>query len=246
MMKIRTIIIDDEKPARDIIKRYLNSCENIEIIAEADNGFDAYKLINELKPGLIFLDVQMPKINGFELLDILENSPMVIFTTAYDQYALKAFEVNALDYLLKPFDEQRMIDAVNKATEKFKLNQRVSTDKNLSFAEISEEEIHRMVVKKGKVVRILKLEEILYITAEDDYVMVYTLQEQYLKHITMKYLEKHLPQNFMRIHRSTIINLHHLHQVEPYKKDTLVVKMKNNQQLKASQAGSMKLKNYLS
>lgn len=117
MNKLRTIIIDDEKLAREIVKNYCSKIDEIEIIDECSNGFDGIKSININKPDLIFLDIQMPKLNGFEMLEILEEKPKIIFTTAFDQYALKAFEVNAIDYLLKPFSEERFADAVNKVTK---------------------------------------------------------------------------------------------------------------------------------
>ena len=244
-MKIRAMIIDDEKPARDIIRHYLKSREEVEITGEADNGFDAFKLIGDLSPDVIFLDVQMPKLTGFELLDILDDPPFVIFTTAYDQYALRAFEVNALDYLLKPFDQERLYSALDKVIEKLQTKEETGKSRFSSLSETSDDEINRVVVKKGKAVRILRPDEILYITAEDDYVMIYTSEERYLKHRTMKYLETHLPPNFIRIHRSSIININFVSEVQPYKKDTLVVKMKNNEYINASQAGSIKLRKCL-
>lgn len=244
-MEIKVLIIDDEQPARDIVKHYLSFRNDVLIVGEADNGFDAFKLINEVNPDLIFLDVQMPKLTGFELLDILESPPMVIFTTAFDQFAIKAFEVSAIDYLLKPFSQDRIISALEKAIELLNSKNNMLVNNYSQLTEASDEEINRIVVKKGKTVKIIKPDDILYITAEDDYVMIYTLDDRYLKHRTMKYLELNLPSNFLRIHRSNIINTHHILEVQPYKKDSLTVKMINNECVNASQSGSVRLRKYL-
>ncbi|MDA3912030.1 MAG: response regulator [Bacteroidales bacterium] len=224
-MKINIIIIDDEKPARDILKYYLSDREDVNLIAECDNGFSAFKSIQDLRPDIIFLDVQMPKLTGFEMLDILDEKPEVIFTTAFDQYAIKAFEHNAVDYLLKPFEKERMIQALDKAINKLKMPVESRSKIPLGMADLDGENIQKIVVKKGNAIRILKPDEILYMTAEDDYVMFYTESDRYLKYTTMKYLEANLPNNFMRIHRSSIINLNCITEVQTYKKDCLTVKI---------------------
>jgi len=243
-MKINVIVIDDEKPARDIIKHYLSDRKDINLLAECDNGFSAFKSIQELSPDLIFLDVQMPKLTGFEMLDILDEKPEVIFTTAFDQYAIKAFEHNAVDYLLKPFEKDRMLLALDKAIKRIKS---VGKSKSMpsGMADIDGEVIQKIVVKKGNAIRILKPDEILYVTAEDDYVMFYTETERYLKYTNMKYLEANLPSNFMRIHRSSIINLNCITEVQTYKKDSLTVKMSNSEFVNASQSGTVKLRHFL-
>lgn len=244
-MKIKLLIIDDEKPARDIIKYYLKDRKDVEILTECENGFDGFKAIRELKPDLIFLDVQMPKLSGFELLDILENKPEVIFSTAFDQYAIKAFEQNAIDYLLKPFDKERFDQALEKAIAKIQLPLEEKTKLSMHIAQPDGDEIQKIVVRNGNSVHILIPQDIIYFTAEDDYVMIYTDSERYLKNTTMKYLESNLPKNFMRIHRSSIINLNAIKEVQTYKKDSLTVKMRNDEFVNASQTGSVKLRNYL-
>lgn len=244
-MKIRLLIIDDEKPARDIIKYYLKDRKDVEILSECENGFDGFKAIRELKPDLIFLDVQMPKLSGFELLDILEDKPEVIFSTAFDQYAIKAFEQNAIDYLLKPFDKERFDQALEKAIAKIHLPHEEKAELPKQIAQHDGDEIQKIVVRNGNSVKILKPQDILYFTAEDDYVMIYTDSERYLKNTTMKFLESNLPRNFMRIHRSAIINLNAIKEVQTYKKDSLTVKMKNGEFVNASQSGAVKLRNYL-
>jgi two-component system, LytTR family, response regulator len=241
----RLLIIDDEKPARDIIRHYLSERSDIEIVGEAENGFMAYKMVDELKPEILLLDVQMPKLNGFELLDILEEVPLVVFTTAFDEFAIKAFEVNAVDYLLKPFDKERLFSALDKAQHIFEMKQNVSSGQFHALLEEDQRQISRIVVRRGKTIRVLVPEEIVYISAEDDYVMIYTEDEHYLKHRRMKYLEAHLPENFIRVHRSAIVNIHYILEIQAYKKNTVILKMKNQNMVKASEEGSKKLREYL-
>lgn len=202
--KIRTIIIDDEQLARSITKSYLSKHPEIEIVAECSNGFDAIKKINEEKPDLIFLDIQMPKINGFEMLELLEDPPAIIFTTAYDQFAIKAFEVSAVDYLLKPFSEERFNESLKKSytyiQDKFQQNSAIKNiieqnDERIEFLE-------RVVIKEGAKISILPVESIKWIEAQDDYVMINSEQGRFLKKKTMRYFENHLNENsFIRIHR---------------------------------------------
>jgi len=246
--KVKIIIIDDENLAREITKEYLSTKDNIEIVAECPNGFEAIKKINELKPDLIFLDIQMPKLNGFEVLELLDDHPVIIFTTAYDNFAIKAFEVNAADYLLKPFSEERFCEALQKAfahlTDKEKQKAII---KNL--IEHNEEEtdyLERVVIKKGKKVSIIPSEQIKWLEAQDDYVMIHTEKENYLKNKTMKYFEQHLDPNlFIRIHRSHLISIDFIQHLEQTQKDTYNVILKNEQQLPVSKTGLVKLKNIL-
>jgi two-component system LytT family response regulator len=240
---MNVLIVDDEKPARDLLKMYLSEMEGIEIAGEAANGFDAIKAIGELKPDLILLDIQMPKLTGFEMLELLDNPPPVIFTTAYDEYALKAFEINAVDYLMKPFDKDRLEDAISKFRER-----RLSPEalKRLkAYNDSQKDELDKVIVKKGRKVKIIQLEDILYFSSDDDYVMVYTRDERFLKAKTMRFFEEHLPANFIRIHRSHIINLDYIGEVEPYTKDTVCVKMSNGDVINASKSGTKSLRKLL-
>ncbi len=246
--KIRTIIIDDEQLARSITKGYLAKHPEIEIIAECSNGFDAIKKINEEKPDLIFLDIQMPKINGFEMLELLENPPAIIFTTAYDQFAIKAFEVSAVDYLLKPFSEERFNKALKKSytyiQDKFQQDSAIKNiikqnDERIEFLE-------RVVIKDGAKISILPVESIKWIEAQDDYVMINSEQGRFLKKKTMKYFENHLNENmFIRIHRSYIINADYIQHLEQKGKESYQLILKNGKELPVSKTGLTKLKNTL-
>ena len=248
MEKINTLIIDDEKLAREITKRYLAKHENINIVGECQNGFEAVKAIAELKPDLIFLDIQMPKINGFELLELIDEPPAIIFSTAFDQYALKAFEVNAIDYLLKPFSQERFDAALEKAISRISYALNEQNDYS-ALKENYDEEIeylNRIVVKKGSDIVIINVEKILYLEAQDDYVSIVTENGKFLKQKTMKYYEEKLPQeNFIRIHRSNIINLNFMKKIEPMEKDNYAAVMQNNELLQISRSGYQKLKAFL-
>ena len=221
--KIRTIIIDDEQLARSITNSYLSKHPEIEIVAECSNGFDAIKKINEEKPDLIFLDIQMPKINGFEMLELLEDPPAIIFTTAYDQFAIKAFEVSAVDYLLKPFSEERFNEALKKSyayiQDKFQQDSAIKNiikqnDERIEFLE-------RVVIKEGAKISILPVESIKWIEAQDDYVMINSEKGRFLKKKTMRYFENHLNENmFIRIHRSYIINADYIQHLEQKGKES--------------------------
>jgi len=246
--KIKTIIIDDESLARTITKDYLSPKNELEIIAECSNGFEAIKKINELKPDMIFLDIQMPKLNGFEVLELLEEHPVIIFTTAYDNYAIKAFEVNAADYLLKPFSEERFNEALEKAfTHLADKEKQKAIIKNLIEHNDDERDfLERVVIKKGKKVSIIPSEQIKWLEAQDDYVMIHTDKEKYLKNKTMKYFEQHLDPNlFIRVHRSHLISIDYIQHLEQNEKDSYNVILKNDQHLPVSKTGLAKLKNIL-
>lgn len=247
-MKIQAIIIEDELPARTLVKNYLESFEKIEIIGEYSDGFSGLKAINELKPDLVFLDIQMPKLTGFELLELTEHKPIIIFTTAFDQYAIKAFEANAVDYLLKPFSLQRFQDAVNKAIERFDNNKTDETTVKSILQTIDEkpETIDRIAIRTGTKIHLIGVEEIIYIEADGDYIKIHTKENDYLKEKTMKYFESHLDSNkFIRIHRSYILNIEHIHRLEYYDKENYVAILKNETRLKVSNSGYKILKKFL-
>lgn len=242
---LKTIIIDDEKLARDIISRYATEFNEIEIIDECSNGFDGIKAINEKRPDLIFLDIQMPKLNGFEMLELIDNdkAPAIIFTTAFDQYALKAFDVNAIDYLLKPFSEERFAEAVkkvlssNRSTNEEKIsNLRTHIDDEIEF-------IDRVVVKQNQKINIIPIGKVTYFEAQDDYVMIFTNDGKFLKQKTMKYFEDHLdPKNFIRIHRSYIVNISSVKEIELFDKDSYKAILKDGTKLSVSRNGYAKLR----
>ena len=242
---IKIIIIDDEKLARELIKSYLKKINNVELVAECSDGFEGIEQINEQKPDLIFLDIQMPKLTGFEMLEILEEPPVIIFTTAFDQYALKAFEVNATDYLLKPFSEVRFAEALNKA---IKLITNVPPVKQeldglVKSVEKRNEFLDRVIIKSGQKIQIIPIEAIKYIEAQDDYTMFYTEKGDFLKQKTMKYFEENLdPKNFLRIHRSYIVKLSSIKQIELLEKESYQVLLIDGKKLPVSKSGYQNLK----
>jgi len=246
--KIKVLIVEDEKLAREIVKNYLKKFDNIDVVGECSNGFDALKQINEDKPDLVFLDIQMPKLTGFEMLEVLENPPVIIFTTAYDQYALKAFEVNATDYLLKPFSEERFNEAVQKAIKLLgNKNQVVKNLEDLSKTlENKEEFLERVVVKNGQKISIIPVGDIKYIEAQDDYTMLYTDKGNFLKQKTMKYFEGSLdPKDFIRIHRSYFVKVTQIKQIELFEKESYRVILNDGTKLPVSKSGYQKLKEIL-
>ncbi|MCL5031341.1 MAG: response regulator [Bacteroidetes bacterium] len=243
-----SVIIDDEKLAREIIKNYLKDNDNIELVSECSNGFDGIKIINESKPDLIFLDIQMPKINGFEMLELLDDPPVIIFTTAFDQYALKAFEVSAVDYLLKPFSRERFDEALDKAYLRIKdKSKNAGAIKNLIAQNESRiEYLERIVIKDGPKISIVPAASIKYLEAQDDYVMIYSDEGKFLKQKTMKYFEEHLnPKDFVRIHRSFIASVKRIKKIELLEKETYQVILDDKSSLPVSKRGYDKLKEIL-
>ena len=244
---IRALIIEDEQPARDLIKHYLSVHTNITLLGEFSDGFSGLKAIHELKPDLVFLDVQMPKLTGFELLELMDETPHIIFTTAYDQFAIKAFELNAVDYLLKPYSQDRFNQAITKVMEKV---QKEPTDQSITklVEHVAEKQeiLDRVVVKTGSKIKVIPVEQILYVESQDDYVMIYSPEGKYLKQQTMKYFEQHLePGKFLRIHRSYIVNIDTIKQLELYEKNTYLAVLTNGAKLKISDSGYKSLKNLM-
>ena len=247
-MPLRTLVIDDEQPARDVVKHYLKDFSEIEIIGEFSDGFSGLKAIQELKPDLVFLDVQMPKLTGLELLDLLEQPPLIIFSTAYDQYAIKAFEMNAIDYLLKPYSKERFSQAVQKAIAMAASGIKIDAPvQNLvRTLEENPEYLLRIAVKSRHKVSVIPIEDIVYLEAEGDYVMIHTRDARHLKEKTMKYFETHLdPAQFIRIHRSYIVNARFIDRIEYYDKENYAVLTKTGDKLKASTSGYKLLKQAL-
>jgi two-component system LytT family response regulator len=242
---MKAIIIDDEPLARDIVKEYLQSYSDIEIIAECNDGFEGIKAIQQYEPGLIFLDIQMPKINGFEMLELLDsdNAPAVIFTTAFDEFAIKAFESNAIDYLLKPFSKDRF----DKSIQKF-LQQTVTpqTQPVVETAAQSPAQQNRIVVKDGNKIKIIPIHQVNYLEAADDYVKIITAEGSFLKKRTMGFFEQSLaPFHFARIHRSYIVNTQLITRIDAYEKDSHLVLLNTGVKLPVSKAGYAKLKQIL-
>ncbi|MBK6283514.1 MAG: LytTR family transcriptional regulator DNA-binding domain-containing protein [Draconibacterium sp.] len=245
--KLRTIIVEDEELARNLMKSFLKGNDKIEIIAECENGFEGVKMINELKPDLVFLDIQMPKITGFELLELLEHKPQIIFATAYDQYAIKAFEFNAADYLLKPYSKDRLLEAVDKVVDRIQKEGVVSdvAEKIENFPK--EDVLDRVVVKDRHKIHIIPVDQIRYIESMDDYVMIYTAEGRHMKQKTMHYFEASLdPKEFVRIHRSYIVKVSQINEIQQYEKESYIVILHDKTKLKVSKTGYKNLKEVLS
>jgi len=240
---MKTIIIDDEPLARSIVREYLQSYNDIEVVAECNDGFEGMKAIQQHKPDLIFLDIQMPKINGFEMLELFEEAPAVIFTTAFDEFAIKAFESNAVDYLLKPFNKERF----DKAIQKF-LQQSTSQQVQpvLETAAQSPGQQNRIVVKVGNKIKIIPVNQINYLEAADDYVKIVTAEGSFLKKRTMNFFEQSLSAwHFVRIHRSYIVNTQLITRIDAHEKDSHLVLLSSGARLPVSKTGYSKLKEIL-
>jgi two-component system, LytTR family, response regulator len=245
MDKIRVIIVDDEAPARELIRHYLSGIPEAEIAGECEDGFQALKAIQEYEPDLVFLDIQMPKITGFELLEVLDKKPCIIFTTAYDQFAIKAFEMNAVDYLLKPFSKERFKLAFEKAKQRVTSPSGAIANIDSLKARLDEEKqtLERIVTRLGSKLSVIPVDKIWYLEAQDDYVMIYSDLGNHLKENTMKYFMEHLPDDlFIQIHRSYIVNISHIASIELYEKNTHLVTMKGGSKLRASAEGYKRLR----
>jgi two-component system LytT family response regulator len=239
---MKAIIIDDEPLARMIIKEYLLDFPVIEIVEECNDGFAGIKAIQQHQPDLIFLDIQMPKINGFEMLELIDNPPIVIFTTAFEEYAIKAFDAHAADYLLKPFSKERF----DKAIQKMTLQKSNSAQVVAATALQSIIPANRIVLKDNGKIKIIPLPQVQYLEAADDYVKIYTTEGNFLKKQTMQYFEESLPQQeFIRIHRSYIVNAQLITRITPQDKETHLAMLTNGAMLPVSKAGYARLKQVL-
>lgn len=243
---IKVILIDDEPLARSLVSEYLASYPSIEIVQSCNDGFEGVKAIQQYRPHLIFLDIQMPKINGFEMLEILEEKPAVIFTTAFDEFAIKAFEANAIDYLLKPFTKERFDKAMQKCLMTLASKNQNPSDSWLKEMPAQPDEKNRVVVKNGNAIKIIPVNDILYMEAYDDYVKIFTEDAYHLKKKTMSHFESILnEQEFLRVHRSYIIQLNQITKVEAYEKNSHVAILKNGKRIPLSRTGYVKLKENL-
>jgi two-component system LytT family response regulator len=244
----RALIIDDEPLARMVVKEYLQNFDQIELIQECNDGFEGLKAIQQYQPDLIFLDVQMPKINGFEMLELVEQPPAVIFTTAFDEYAIKAFEAHAVDYLLKPFSKDRFNKAIEKflATAPEKHTPKQTEELLETAASQSPAQHERIVVKTGTKVKIIPVTDVEYLQADDDYVSVFTKEGSYLKNKTMNFFEQTLDaRQFVRVHRSYIIAIQQITRIDPYEKDAHLAILKSGAKIPVSKTGYVKLKQVL-
>jgi len=248
MKPVRIAIVDDERPARDALREYLAGEPDVEIVAECANGFEAVKAVANLHPDLLLLDVQMPKLDGFEVLELVGRETLVIFTTAYDEYALRAFEVHAIDYLLKPFGPERLREALGRARERLARPQ-AGTPPATEVSAAARPPgawLLRIVIRDGADVHVVPIDKIDYIEAQDDYVAVRTGERVLLKEQTMADLERQLdPRRFVRIHRSVLLNLDRLVRLEPTGKESRMAVLRDGRRLPVSRSGYARLQELL-
>jgi two-component system LytT family response regulator len=241
---MRVIIVDDEDLARGVLREFLGAHTDIEIVAECANGFDAVKAITELEPALVFLDIQMPKLNGFEVVELAGRKARYIFATAFDQYALKAFEVHAVDYLLKPFSQQRLDEAL--AHARARLGNPPALAALVTEAAARNKPLERVLVRDGARVHVIATDKIDYIEAQDDYVRISAGGASHLKNQRLSELETQLdPETFLRIHRSYIVNIDAISRIEPASKDSHAAVLKDGTKLPISRSGYQKVRNLI-
>jgi two-component system LytT family response regulator len=239
---LRVVIVDDEPLARAVVREYITVHPGVEIVAECANGFEAVKAVSELSPDLLFLDVQMPKLSGFEVLELIGRDVPVVFTTAYDQYALRAFDVHAIDYLLKPFSEQRFAEALTRARERLAARDVAPVDALVSETRATQTPLERVLIRDGSQVHVLPVDKIDYVEAQDDYVSFRSEGKSYLKDQTLGVAEGLLdPARFVRIHRSYLLNIDRIARVELYAKDSRIAILRDGTKLPVSRAGYARL-----
>ncbi|MES2619058.1 MAG: response regulator [Bacteroidota bacterium] len=239
---LKVILIDDEPLARSLVKEYLQNHADVQIVQECNDGFEGIKAIQAHQPDLVFLDIQMPKLNGFEMLELIDHNPAIIFTTAFDDYALKAFEASAIDYLLKPFSKERF----DRAVEKVKTQQAPNHETLLESLAKQPEESTRIAVKTNGNIVIVPISEVVYLEAYDDYVKIHTGQHIHVKKKTMAWYEKTLENTkFVRIHRSYLLNLDFLTRIAQTDKESYSAVLKNGHTLALSKNGYALLKERL-
>jgi two-component system LytT family response regulator len=242
---IRAIIVDDEELARHVLQELISAHPDIEIVAQCANGFEAVKAVTDLKPDLLFLDIQMPKLDGFEVLELIGSDPAIVFCTAYDQYAIRAFEVHAVDYLLKPFGADRFEAALTRARQRIGEHKPVPVDL-ATTARTPGQFSDRIVLRDGSDVHIIPVAKLDYAEAQDDYVALASEGKKRLKQQTISSLEQSLdPARFLRIHRSYILNIERLKKLEPYGKDSHVAILSDGTRLPVSRSGYNRLRTLL-
>ncbi len=241
---MRVLIVDDEHLARALLREYLAAHADVEIVGECANGFEAVKAIGELDPELVFLDIQMPKLDGFEVVELAGSKPHYVFATAYDQYALKAFEVHAIDYLLKPFSRERLAQALEHARSR--RPQQAQVEAVVADAAQRRGILTRVLIKDGARVHVVPSSSIDHIEAQDDYVQVTAAGKAFLKNQRLSELEAQLdPQVFIRIHRSWIVNVGAIARIEPASKDNYCAVLKDGTRLPISRSGYQKVRDMM-
>lgn len=242
---IRAVIVDDEELSRVLVKDYLSAHPDIEIVAECSNGFEAVRVVNDLKPDLLFLDIQMPKLDGFEVLELIGNEVEILFITAFDEYALRAFEVHALDYLLKPFSAERFSEALDRARAKLSRPTEAAETDSLVKRD-GAGLLDRVLIRNGPKVHVIGVDQIDYVQAQDDYIAFVVDGKEHLKHQTLGAIEKQLdPTRFIRIHRSSLLNIDRLARIELYSKDSYEAILTDGTRLPISRSGYAKLQDLI-
>lgn len=247
-MRIKAIIIDDEVPARNIIREYLQSHPEIEIVTDCRNAYEALQAVEKYRPDLLFLDIQMPEINGFEFLGMLDERPQIIFCTAYDKYAIQAFEVNAVDYLLKPFDQERFDVALERVKQNL-LKPGHSADPTVQLLHhLNQQQVYqdRFLIKQSGRIIIISSQEIIYFEAMEDYVNIHTTHDTYLIQQSLTNLEIKLnPQQFIRVHRSSIVNIDFIKEIDAASSGRYHLFLKNGKMIHVSRTGAKQLKHFI-
>jgi two-component system LytT family response regulator len=245
MSKLRVMIVDDEELARAVLREFLSMRDDVEICAECANGFEAVKAAAQHNPDVLLLDVQMPKLDGFEVLELIQQEVAVVFVTAYDEYALRAFEIHAVDYLLKPYSADRLHAALDRARSR--LGEKLPSAAEIAAsARAPEQRLERIVVKDGAKVTIVPVDKLDYVEAQDDYVLIVSAGRKLLKQQTISSLEKLLdPARFLRLHRSVIVNVERVARIEPYTKDSRIAILIDGTRLPVSRAGYARLKDLM-
>jgi len=242
MNAIRIVVADDEELARSLVREYLKESLDVQIVAECANGFQAVKAVTELKPDLLLLDIQMPRLDGFEVLDLVGRETNVIFITAYDQYAIRAFDVHAVDYLLKPFSAERLAEALDRARKKIARGESTAPAALVTEARAPGTKPDRVLIRDGSEVHVIPVAKIDYVEAQDDYVCYRAEGKRLLKQQTLADAEAVLDATrFVRIHRSYILNVDRLAKLELYAKDSHAAILRDGTRLPVSRSGYSRL-----
>ena len=247
-MVMRTLIVDDEAPARERLKRYLANIEGVKVVGEAKDGLQAVEMIEAQSPELVLLDIQMPGLDGFGVVDALEDPPAIIFVTAYDQYAIRAFEVHALDYLLKPFSQQRLAKALDHAQEALAEGQDLGAQLRPLLTSLAAEGryLTRLAVRDRESIRVLDVGEVDWIGIENEQVMIHVGDQAYAVRRTLADLEARLdPEHFFRAHRSAIVSLDRVQEIIPWFKGTHILRLTTGAEVDLSRAQTRALRKIL-
>lgn len=241
---LRAIIADDEELARRVLREYLSGESDVEIVAECSDGFEAVKAANDHKPDLLFLDIQMPRLDGFEALELIDRDIAVIFVTAFDQYAVRAFDAAAADYLLKPYTRDRFRTALDRARSRRRTERPPAMAHDLRQASRPEgEHLTRIVIRDGAKVHIMPVAKLDYAEAQDDYVGLHSEGRTWLKQQTLSSLDSALdPRRFLRVHRSWLVNFERIVRIEPNTKDTWIAVLRDGAHIPVSRGGYAKFK----